>query len=202
MPEQAFYVYLKFDLNGTPRYVGKGRDSRAWDHERLGSHNHQLQGLINRARRLGRELPTVIVAASLSETQAFSYEMGWIRALGRIDVGTGLLFNHTDGGDGPSGLVHTDEAKARMRQLKLGKPLSEEHKAKLLVVARKPRSEGFKAKLRAARLGVRPTDEIRAKLSASHQGKIPSEATKIKMSEAQIARWARQRAVKEKHHAA
>ena len=138
-------------------------------------------------------MPVVILFDGLEEDRAFEYERAWISALGRCDRGMGPLLNHTDGGEGPSGFVHTLEARQRMSRSHKGKTFSEDHKAKLLVVSKKPRSDTFKSRLSASRLGVRPSPETRAKLREAHMGQQPSEETRRKMSLAQSARWKRQK---------
>ena len=44
-----------------------------------------------------------------------------IAVFGRKDLETGILYNLTDGGDGPSGYVYTEEQRKRMGELRRGK---------------------------------------------------------------------------------
>ena len=67
-----------------------------------------------------------------------------------------------------TGLVHTEEAKAKQRAAKLGKKLTEEHKSKIA----------------AAGVGRIPTAETRAKLSASNSGKPKSQEHRKKLADA------------------
>jgi hypothetical protein len=55
---------------------------------------------------------------NLSEEEAFDYEIKLIAQFGRIDLGTGCLCNHTNGGQGSSnahiGLKHTIDSRINM----------------------------------------------------------------------------------------
>jgi hypothetical protein len=54
--------------------------------------------------------------------------------LGRKDLGTGILRNLTDGGEGSTnrlGLKHTPEARAKMSRAHKGKKFSLEHRRKM-----------------------------------------------------------------------
>ena len=110
--KDIFYVYVYFFLDGRPAYVGKGHGDR-W---RGGHSNKQLNGAV---RNAGGSLPVVVVRDGLTEVEAFATEIAFIVAIGRADLGTGPLLNHTDGGQGVVGLRHREELKARMRELKL-----------------------------------------------------------------------------------
>jgi hypothetical protein len=53
-----------------------------------------------------------------------------IRFYGRKDLGTGILRNLTDGGEGTSGWIPSEEVRAKMSAANTGKKQSAEHTAK------------------------------------------------------------------------
>jgi hypothetical protein len=81
-----------------------------------------------------------------------------IAVFGRKDLGTGILINRTNGGDGVSGLIHNREARERM---------SKSHKGKI-------RSEKTRKRMSEAKKGE----------NNYIYGKSHSEETKRKQSEA------------------
>ena len=78
------YVWLRED--GTPYYVGKGKDYRAYNKHRVGN-----------APPLGR----IVFYIARDEDDAFETEVSLIWYYGRKDLGTGCLRNLTDGGENP-----------------------------------------------------------------------------------------------------
>jgi hypothetical protein len=112
-----FYVYVLFrPWDGSPFYVGKGKGQRWSLHEKLGDkhYNSRMANIVRKANRLGLEIPKVKIRTDLTELEAFKIEMVFIGAIGRADKGLGPLINLTDGGDGPSGLVFSKEAIAKI----------------------------------------------------------------------------------------
>lgn len=60
-----------------------------------------------------------IVATDLTRPQALAMEKEYIAAIGRHDLGKGPLANLTDGGDGGSGVVATEEQRKNKRRASL-----------------------------------------------------------------------------------
>ena len=109
-PPAGFYVYAYLREDGTPYYIGKGKQNRAWhknNHERI---------------KLPRNYNYILILESnLTELGAFAIERRIIRWYGRKDMGTGILQNRTDGGDGASGKIVTDKTKNLLSIAGLGK---------------------------------------------------------------------------------
>lgn len=105
MPKDlVFYVYILFDWLGVPRYVGKGKGSRWLNHERKTDQSNILKNeFIEQTWIMLDEVPKIIIKDKINEQEAFEIEIALIKAIGRIDLGTGPLVNLTDGGDGASG---------------------------------------------------------------------------------------------------
>lgn len=113
-----FYTYLYRDLDGTPLYVGKGNDKRAWKHRSSKSH---LGLLLRKRAKVGFIIQPEIVKCA-DENTAFATEIFWIAVYGRLDLDRGTLLNRTDGGDGISGHAHSQEAKDKIAAFRIGKP--------------------------------------------------------------------------------
>lgn len=150
--ERTFYTYLYKDpKDGREIYVGKGVGYRAWNHFCTPSH---LGNLLRKRRKAGYQCDPII-SYELDEETAFEMEKFWINFFGRADLGKGTLFNRTDGGDGPSGTVQSEETRAK-------------------------RSASLKGQI-GHRKGVRMSDETKAKLSAINKGKPKTQEMKDKL---------------------
>jgi len=90
------YAYLREDL--TPYYIGKGSGNRAWN-------NHRTFKPPKDKSRI------IILHKKLSEYKSLEIEKFLIAWYGRKDQDnkTGILHNHTDGGEGTSGHIKSPE---------------------------------------------------------------------------------------------
>jgi hypothetical protein len=139
---EIFYVYLWLYYDGTVRYVGKGKDNRAYKSSR----NHRPP--TDRSR--------IVIQYFATEEDAFEAEKFFIAYYGREDLGLGMLRNHSDGGEGPAN--PSPETVRKMIESRLGKKL-------------KPHSEQSKQQTRNSLLGRKHTEERRRNQSLAHKGK-------------------------------
>ena len=100
--EYYTYAYLRED--GTPYYIGKGKNRRAFDRKK-----HTV--FVPSKDRI------IFLKQNLTEEQSIRHEIYMIAVFGRKDLGTGILHNKTDGGDGCSGYFHSEKHKKRMSKL-------------------------------------------------------------------------------------
>jgi hypothetical protein len=138
------YAYLREDK--TPYYIGKGRGKRIYSTKR-------------RVKLPKDKSRIIFLKQNLTEEESFKHEIYMIAVFGRKDLGTGILHNSTDGGEGASGAVRSLEFKENLRILNKNKILSEEHKKKISNAQKGNKNHNY--------------------------GKSASKETKLKMSEAQ-----------------
>jgi len=143
-----YYTYAYLREDGTPYYIGKGTKGRIYE---------------NKGRPCGRpkDISKVIfLKQNITEQEAFKHEIYMIAVFGRKDLETGILHNRTDGGEGVSGLVVSEETKRKISEANkgnnynLGKTHSEERKRK--------QSEATKGNTNM--LGKTHSEEIRRKI--------------------------------------
>lgn len=168
-----YYVYAYLRDDGTPYYIGKGQRNRAWAKGKT------------EVTKPGKNR-IAIVESRLTATGALAIERRLIRWYGRIDQGTGILRNRTNGGDGGAGAqpgnTLSDETKQKISAAHKGKtrsPMSEESKKKL--------AESMKGK----NTGKIRTDEQKAAQSMRQTGRSKppcSEETKQKLRKANLGK--------------
>lgn len=139
-----YYTYAYLREDGTPYYIGKGRGKRAF-------YKHRRNAPCPPRERI------LFLKTGLSEEEAFRHEAYLIAVLGRKDLGTGILWNFTDGGEGGGNL--SPQAREKIRQRNIGNNYH---------------------------LGKEHTPEARDKIRQSNLGKTRSQETREKMRQAKL----------------
>jgi hypothetical protein len=101
----GFYVYAYIRLNGTPYYIGKGTNKRAW-----------LKHYTQKSITTPPKNRIVILESNLTELGALALERRYIKWFGKKCDNTGILHNLTDGGEGVTGYKHTPETREKMKK--------------------------------------------------------------------------------------
>ena len=94
------YAYLREDR--TPYYIGKGKGNRAY---------RKYKGEVNPPKDKSR---IIFLKQNITEEEAFKHEIYMIAVFGRIDLGTGILRNKTNGGEGKSGCITNENTKKKL----------------------------------------------------------------------------------------
>lgn len=195
--DMRWYVYVFFDLSGSPRYVGKGCGDR-WRRHFKRTDNPRLRKLIE---RLGDSIPVSIVRSNLSDEDAIAMEIALIGAIGRGRKGP--LYNLTDGGEGASGYKWSDDAVDRRKKY-WSSDASADERVRMSVRAKIQMSDpSEKEKVRQRSLGNKygsgrkMSDSTKKALSSavkiSNAKREASEATRNKRSENFKRLWAERR---------
>ena len=159
-----FYTYAYLREDGTPYYVGKGTGRRLYK---------KGKGEVGKPTDKSR---IIFLKQNLTEQEALNHEIYMIAVLGRIDLGTGILRNKTDGGDGISGYKHSDEALRFLRERMIGNQLSKGYVP----------SMETREKISKANKGRVHTEKRNKKISLSKIGYSVSEETKQKLREQNV----------------
>ena len=104
-----YYVYAYLRIDGTPYYIGKGTNYRAWT-------KHKGIPVPQEKSRI------IIMEYNLTNIGSLALERFYIRWYGRKNNNTGILRNLTDGGEGSAGIIRTEKQKTLQRSKMQGRP--------------------------------------------------------------------------------
>ena len=171
-----YYTYAYLRVDRTPYYIGKGSERRIY------STNRKFKPPKDKSR-------IIFLKKNLTEAEAFRHEVYMITVFGRKDLGTGILHNRTDGGEGTSGI--SEETRKKLSELRVGeknpnygKEISEKQKQKISEANKgKIHSKEHREKIKEATKGQTRSEETKRKISEAKKGKPRSEQSRLKQSE-------------------
>jgi len=178
-----YYAYV-YSYEEVPFYVGKGSNDRANDHIRFirNNKNFSNKGFEEKLKLIMNEgkLPKIERFYCETEEEAYALEEKIITEIGRIDLGTGTLYNLTDGGLGTKRCKISDEHKARIAKSNSERQISEKVLKNFAGWNKGiPHSEENKAKISASGKGKKRTPEQKENYKRAAQNRTPEHCANI-----------------------
>lgn len=190
------YRHRRLDTNKV-FYIGIGRfEKRAYDFNKRSDWWKKIKAKT--------DISVEIISDNIDFEDAKDLEVLLIKEYGRANMGTGILINMTDGGDGVLGRIISESHKQKLREANAlrvdeivanflkhskGREVSEETRLKISNANKgKIRSDEYKERVRIKStgnkysLGYKHTDESKLKMSISNKNKIFSKETRGKIS--------------------
>ena len=171
------YCYLRSTQSptakaGTPYYIGISSSPDRPFHK-----NHNAP--VPKDRSCVR-----IMRSGLSWEEACRWERFYIQRLGRVDNGSGILRNLTDGGEGAFGAVRTEEQRARYSAASTGRKHSELTRQKLSAARKgQPLSVETKEQISQSLTGRTFSDAHREAIGDANRKRVLSDSTKALIAE-------------------
>ena len=179
--KNGIYQYGEYTFEYEPFYVGKGSYNQHTSHLREAKNLFLDDSKLSLKHKILIEMikfdkvePIILkVKDNISEIESFKLERLLISLIGRLDKKTGPLVNLTDGGEGTSGWMPSEEFKIKVGERSKGNSYGIGYK----------HTEHHKKRVSILHKGKMISKETREKISKSHKGKPHTEETKKKMSE-------------------
>lgn len=192
--KHGHYEYMiedkKFLFSFEPFYVGKGTARRITQHEtaaKRGANTYMSKKLRSIASE-GVDAIKMKLFENDTDAVALAKEMLLIKAIGRSDLDAGPLVNLTNGGEGCSGYVLSEERKQVHRRFRHTQEtidrISAAHKGKKLTDAHRAKLSAAKIGKTSHNKGKKLTPEQRQKLSESLRGRVMSNEAREKIGNA------------------
>ena len=122
MNNKVVYRHIRLDTN-LVFYIGYGNLDRPYSKK---NRNKHWLNITNKT-----EYEVQILKSNLSIQDAKELEIILVDYYGRQNLGTGILVNLTDGGDGCDGLKHSDETKKKISEKLTGITISDDRKRQI-----------------------------------------------------------------------
>lgn len=166
------FVYGVYEFEYEPFYIGKGVNQRLNEHiwdSKLKTKTFKTNK-IKKILSLGLKPIILKISENLFEIDAFDLEKKLIEVIGRRDLKKGPLTNLTNGGEGFSGLIKSEEHRKNLSKSNLGKKLSKETRKKisLSLIGKRGRNTGNKH-----------SEKTKKQISETKKGTISWNATPI-----------------------
>jgi hypothetical protein len=123
-----FYTYAYLREDRTPYYIGRGKNRRAFDKR----HNVKVPPKDR----------ILFLKTGLTFSESVDHERYMIAVLGRKDLGTGILRNITDGGEGVNGWVPSEETRAQWSRSRTGRKATLSHRTNISTALTQVWAEG------------------------------------------------------------
>ena len=174
--EKIFYTYAYLrKVDRTPYYIGKGKGKRAYDR-----HTHRVKVPDDRDR-------IIFLKENVSEREAWDYEREMIQFYGRKDLGTGILRNLSDGGEGSS----NPSPEARRRNAETSRLQYYKTKEQGLSGVGNLTEEQEKRRKENARKGKAEWDKLHPEMCGGSLGRTPEQhsADSARAAQKGIVKW-------------
>jgi len=122
----GIYVYGDLVFYYEPFYIGKGTDNRDY-HSAFDRHNSFKKNKIKSLNKKNIKVLSIKVFEDLNEQDSFNIETSIIKKIGRRDLKLGPLTNLTDGGEGRTNIIVSDETKNKISKTKKSQNLHNKH---------------------------------------------------------------------------
>jgi len=166
------YAYLREDR--TPYYIGKGEGNRVYY-----KYKNEVKPPKDKSR-------IIFLKQNLREEEAFKHEIYMIDVFGRKDLGTGILYNRTDGGEGGSGAIRSQEFRKNISQSRKGKKYWNDGKGNHMVSLECP-GDGWMPGM--SEESKRKNSEVKKGKNNPNYGKSPSKETIQKQRQAKKGKY-------------